>query len=76
MHLELPIEEEGDHHEAGIIILDSLYAKQIMGWSPKLTIPDAVKATIDWYKLYLSGTREEDLRALMIHQINTLGWGS
>jgi CDP-glucose 4,6-dehydratase len=76
LRLKVPIDEGGDLHEAGILILDSLYAKQIMGWSPKLTISDAVKATIDWYKLYLLGTHEEDLRALMIHQINTLGWGS
>jgi CDP-glucose 4,6-dehydratase len=48
--------------------LDCSKAKDALGWSPKLLLPEALKWTIDWYLAYRQGknmkqiTEEQILR--------------
>lgn len=42
---------DGHHpHEANLLKLDSSKAKNKLGWNPKLSLNEALKITIDWYK--------------------------
>jgi CDP-glucose 4,6-dehydratase len=40
-------------HEANLLYLDSAKAKSRLGWKPVWSLPDAVRATADWYRAYL-----------------------
>jgi len=46
------IMENSNLHEAGILKLNNHKAKVSLGWLPKYTLEEAVKKTVDWYKLY------------------------
>ena len=46
--------EENAPHEANCLRLDCSKAKAIFGWTPKWHIDDAVKATIEWTKVWLA----------------------
>lgn len=37
-------------HEASLLLLDSTKARDVLGWTPKLSIEDAVALTVDWYR--------------------------
>jgi CDP-glucose 4,6-dehydratase len=42
---------QGDQpHEAGLLLLDSTKARDVLGWAPKLGIEDTVELTVDWYR--------------------------
>ena len=41
---------EGDPHEANLLMLDIVKAKEILGWTPKLNINGMLNFTADWYK--------------------------
>ncbi|WP_282021751.1 CDP-glucose 4,6-dehydratase [Ruegeria faecimaris] len=43
-------------HEAGILRLDSTKAQTGLGWRPQLTLPEAVRLTVDWYKAHAAGS--------------------
>lgn len=42
-------------HEAGFLKLDCSLLKKTFGWSPKWDIETAVKKSVEWYGIYLSG---------------------
>ncbi len=44
-------------HEATILRLDSTKAKTQLGWTPLLSIKDAVSLTVDWYRAANSGNQ-------------------
>ena len=46
--------------ESKILHLNSNKSAQILGWSPKLTIDQAIDLTFDWYRAYLSGGNLRD----------------
>jgi CDP-glucose 4,6-dehydratase len=57
-------------HEAGILALDCSKARTELGWRPDMSLPDALKLTVDWYKAYANGkdmrrTTESQVRQYM-----------
>lgn len=44
------IGEKSPLHEAGLLMLNIEKAENILGWKPSLTIDEAIKNTVDWYK--------------------------
>jgi CDP-glucose 4,6-dehydratase len=44
---------DGEHpHETNLLKLDSSKSKNELGWKPKLSLPEALKLTSDWYKSF------------------------
>jgi len=63
--------QAGDHpHEAGYLKLDSSKAFARLGWSPKTSLAEGLKMTIDWHRAWLAG---EDMRLFTIRQIENHG---
>jgi CDP-glucose 4,6-dehydratase len=62
------IAQPGDHpHEAALLTLDSTAAAEQLGWTPRLSLDDALKLTAEWYRVAADGG---DLAAMSQHQIN------
>lgn len=55
-----------DLHEAGILCLDNSKAKVVLGWKPRLSVPDAIRMTVDWYRAHAA---KADMRAFTLDQI-------
>lgn len=53
-------------HEARLLKLDSAKAKTELGWLPKLSLPEALELTVQWYRDFKD---ERDLRATTRRQI-------
>jgi CDP-glucose 4,6-dehydratase len=45
----------GALHEANTLKLDITKAQSRLGWKPRLTIPQAIALTADWYRRYKDG---------------------
>ncbi|MCX6706606.1 MAG: hypothetical protein NT001_00505 [Candidatus Woesearchaeota archaeon] len=54
-------------HETTLLCLDNSKAKKLLKWSPKLSINDALKETVDWYRK--SSKENADVDDLCIEQI-------
>ncbi len=52
---------EGQPHEAGLLKLDINKAQSELGWTPKLNASEAVKYTIDWYKVFYNERENIDI---------------
>ncbi|MFH0730461.1 MAG: CDP-glucose 4,6-dehydratase [Pseudomonadota bacterium] len=48
----LKLEDMNQPHETRCLKLDSSKAKNRLGWAPRLTIEEALKWTVAWYKAY------------------------
>jgi CDP-glucose 4,6-dehydratase len=60
--------QPGDHpHEAATLILDSSAAARDLGWTPRLSLDDALKLTADWYR---AAADRGDILAISQRQIN------
>jgi CDP-glucose 4,6-dehydratase len=60
--------QPGDHpHEAALLTLDSSAAADQLGWTPRLSLDDALKLTADWYRV---AAENGDVAAISQHQIN------
>jgi CDP-glucose 4,6-dehydratase len=60
--------DEGNHpHEAHYLKLDISKARQSMGWSPRLTLDQALDFVIEWHTSWICGG---DVRNLCFEQIN------
>ncbi len=55
-------------HEAKLLRLDSRKAKADIGWSPRLTLDQALDMTVDWAKARLGGG---DMKAVTLAQIKS-----
>ncbi|WP_250500030.1 CDP-glucose 4,6-dehydratase [Caballeronia sp. GAWG1-5s-s] len=55
-------------HEATYLKLDCSKAKSLLGWSPRLTLSQAIDFVVDWHKAY---RKDADMRALSLSQIET-----
>lgn len=53
-------------HEAGTLRLDSSKARKRLGWRPRWSLHQALKATLSWHQAWQSGT---DMAAFTIGQI-------
>lgn len=47
-------EDKNAPHEANFLKLDSSKLKETFGWKPKWHISDAIKATVEWTRIYLA----------------------
>ena len=57
----------GDHPpEAATLTLSSELAKRGLGWTPRLSMPETVAWTADWYKAHYAG---RDMKAFTLDQI-------
>jgi CDP-glucose 4,6-dehydratase len=56
-------------HEAGILRLDCTKAAEHLQWRPKLTLSEAVRLTVDWYRAarHRSGRSMYDMTVEQIH---------
>lgn len=44
-------------HEAGILKLDSSFARGVLNWNPVFTIDDTIQYTTNWYKEYIENKK-------------------
>jgi len=66
--------DEGPHpHEARYLKLDSSRARKQLGWQPPMGLPEALKATVDWYRELSEGA---DMRVVTLGQIQALDHAS
>ena len=63
---EYCIQKEEIMHEAWLLLLDNTKSKNILWWSPRLSIDDALSCTFEWYRAYADGAdmREYSLREI------------
>jgi CDP-glucose 4,6-dehydratase len=62
------ISENSGPHEAELLSIDCTKAKKCLEWNPLLSIDDALKLTVEWYKNYKS----KDVFELCINQIKII----
>lgn len=60
------IQSKADLHESKLLNLDISKATYLLGWKPKLSIDEAIKMTIEWYKNY----KNESIASLIERQIS------
>lgn len=53
-------------HEAGYLKLDCAKAHALLGWRPTLNLDEALKLTVDWYRVH---SQKGDLRTITREQI-------
>jgi len=58
--------------EAGWLSVDSSLAKREIGWRPRLTFDEALRWTVDWYRLHQRGDSPVDLVERQITQYQNL----
>ena len=66
-------EEPGACHEAGLLMLRSDKAHERLGWSPRMSLGEAVAATVSWYKAYYRGG---ELKSLLLEHFREYECGS
>jgi CDP-glucose 4,6-dehydratase len=62
--------ESTSPHERGVLQLDTHKAAERLGFIPRLSIEEALVATVDWYKAWVAG---RDMRLFTLLQIKNLG---
>jgi CDP-glucose 4,6-dehydratase len=68
------VKDAGPHpHEARYLKLDSSLARTRLAWQPPLTLDQALKATVDWYRELGDGG---DMRKVTLGQVETLEYAS
>ncbi len=61
------VADQGEHpHEANFLKLDISRARQLLGWTPRLTLDTALEWTTDWYRSQSQGS---DMRRVTLAQI-------
>lgn len=66
--MDFLVREEGDSfHEAGILKLDSSMARMRLGWSPRLSLEQALAWVAEWYAAFDAGG---NMRALSEKQLS------
>jgi len=56
--------------EKTLLSVDATLAREVLGWSARLDVDDAVRITADWYGAFLNGA---DARELTVRQLNEYG---
>ena len=61
-------------HEAGLLQVDASKARARLGWTPRLSLEEGLRWTVDWYRRFGAG---EDAAALTLDQIERFeDWNS
>lgn len=55
-------------HEANLLMLDISKAKEVLGWTPTYTAPEAIEKTVEWYKRFYKGESMRDFTLLQIKE--------
>jgi CDP-glucose 4,6-dehydratase len=63
---EYLIQKDETMHEAWLLLLDNTKSKNLLGWSPRFDVDEALSHTFEWYRAYADG---EDMRAYSLEQI-------
>lgn len=66
--IDCHIEQQQQPHEAGLLMLDSSKARNLLGWQPRLDITQALQWTADWYRSYGA---QQSMREYTEQQIST-----
>ena len=53
-------------HEAGLLLLDNTKSKELLGWTPRFGIDEALRYTLEWYRAYGDG---EDMHEYSLAEI-------
>lgn len=62
-------DERGGHpHEARYLKLDCSKARQELGWRPRWSLEEGLRATVEWYRAYGRGA---DVRSVVLNQISS-----
>jgi CDP-glucose 4,6-dehydratase len=68
--IELAQPEGGPRlHEANLLRLACDKAHFELGWRPRLSVDEAIRWTVDWYRRWADGVHADDLRKLTLEQI-------
>ncbi|MFA7658001.1 MAG: CDP-glucose 4,6-dehydratase [Candidatus Gastranaerophilaceae bacterium] len=51
------VDKKDDLHEAGLLMLNIEKAKKTLGWTPAYSADEAIKKTVEWYKIFYSGEK-------------------
>lgn len=70
--VDLEIEKTTQPHEAGLLILDSSKACQLLGWQPKLHLTQALDWTASWYQAYGEGQQMRQFTDAQISRYQNL----
>jgi CDP-glucose 4,6-dehydratase len=63
-------QDGGEHpHEAARLKLDCSKATARLGWAPRLSLDEALRLTLEWYKAFHEG---KDMRAFTLAQIDAI----
>jgi CDP-glucose 4,6-dehydratase len=54
-------------HEAHLLTLDSSKARAVLGWHPRWTLDEALRAVVDWYRSY---EQKGNVRDVLLKQIS------
>jgi CDP-glucose 4,6-dehydratase len=63
---EYQITPDETMHEAWLLLLDNTKSKDLLGWSPKFWVDEALQHTFEWYRVYADG---QDMRKYSLEQI-------
>ena len=63
---EYKIQRDETMHEAGLLMLDNTKSRELLGWSPRLSIDEAIAWTLEWYRAYANG---KDMKEYSVRQI-------
>ncbi len=64
---EVVVHKKDDLHEANLLMLNIEKAQEFLGWTPTLTIKEAIKNTVDWYKHFYQ--KDTDMYDFTLKQI-------
>ena len=62
--------DPGAPHEAASLRLRIEKARSRLGWAPRWDIAKAVRATVEWYQAFHTGTGPAAMQALTLAQIH------
>lgn len=67
------VQSDGEHaHEAQLLKLDISKANALLDWHPRTNLEDALRLTIDWYKLFSQGESSKSLCQKQIEYFSAL----
>ena len=55
-----------NHHEAGLLRLDSTLARTVLGWQPRWSLEHALAQTVAWHQAWMRG---DDMTGTSLAQI-------